>query len=603
MTDESERITELRAALAQGTGGGIDPALREQLGLAPEADDATAARALVEAVWAAEADAIGTGEPRRHDPRPGPARAPVAPANSSFLGMLDARGGGGSGDGMHVEDLVDVRTLIAVLRGGTLRQRRAAALRLGQRVAEGKALSNDAQRLVQEALTQIRDVEVAYELSLAREKLHGGAGREARDEHDRWQRLAARVEADVARFWDTELAKEPIAALDGEERAMLLLRLRELGDRTVDHVCAGIEATDGVTDRAGRHALLSSLRSSGDPRLIPSLCAVLATSERELVIEAARVLGRIDDPRARIALGPVYDRAVLDAERAVLAGALAQSGDSRGASTIRRLLASEDDAVVLMALDALRSFASFEDPEPVLRVLERPDPGLVLEAVRALQRVGDARALAALARLRDRTGSSALWAEIEDAEASIRARLELRGEEPPALESASRTHDAIVKATTQTVRDPALVRLRSWWDSLVGRPWLVLGALERAVARFEAAAARRPRWCAPLLAIGLAYARRDLDAQALGAFRRAIDVSRGEVERHPTVVRAVVRAFLRRADEMEHQGRRDIARGLLEEAMSIDLRRAGAAQRIEVDRRHRALRGSFGAEARAPEAP
>jgi hypothetical protein len=41
---------------------------------------------------------------------------------------------------------------------------------------------------------------------------------------------------------------------------------------------------------------------------------------------------------------------------------------------------------------------------------------------------------------------------------------------------------------------------------------------------------------------------------------------------------------------MEREGRSDIARGLLEEVMTLDLRRAPSAMRFEISRRHDAVR-------------
>lgn len=41
---------------------------------------------------------------------------------------------------------------------------------------------------------------------------------------------------------------------------------------------------------------------------------------------------------------------------------------------------------------------------------------------------------------------------------------------------------------------------------------------------------------------------------------------------------------------MEREGRAEIARGLLEEVLSLDLRRSPAAIRFEIARRHAAIR-------------
>jgi tetratricopeptide (TPR) repeat protein len=118
---------------------------------------------------------------------------------------------------------------------------------------------------------------------------------------------------------------------------------------------------------------------------------------------------------------------------------------------------------------------------------------------------------------------------------------------------------------------------------------MTIGAASRAVAWFELAAARRPRWPAPLAAIALAHVRQGEPARALGAFRRAIEADRAWVERERPVVRTLANVVLRRAEEMEQSGRLDIARGLLEEVLELDLRRVPSNVRFELRRRRQAL--------------
>ncbi|MDH5491921.1 MAG: hypothetical protein OEY14_08200, partial [Myxococcales bacterium] len=108
--------------------------------------------------------------------------------------------------------------------------------------------------------------------------------------------------------------------------------------------------------------------------------------------------------------------------------------------------------------------------------------------------------------------------------------------------------------------------------------------------RFEAASARRPGWCAPLLALGQAFASRELYSRALVAFRRAIEANRAGLEANPRAVRALAHTFLRRAEQMERDGRHDIASGLVGEILTLDLRRAPSSLRFELERRHEARR-------------
>ncbi len=100
----------------------------------------------------------------------------------------------------------------------------------------------------------------------------------------------------------------------------------------------------------------------------------------------------------------------------------------------------------------------------------------------------------------------------------------------------------------------------------------------------------RAGWVAPVLAVALAYSGRQQHAQALGAFRRALDIDRNGVEQNPASVRALARSFLLRAEEVERQGRVDVAQGLLEEVLAVDLRKAPSGLRFALHQRLEALR-------------
>jgi hypothetical protein len=94
----------------------------------------------------------------------------------------------------------------------------------------------------------------------------------------------------------------------------------------------------------------------------------------------------------------------------------------------------------------------------------------------------------------------------------------------------------------------------------------------------------------PLAALALHYARSDRPPQALAAFRRALEADKGWVERNLYAMRTLARIFLRRAEEVEKSGRVDIARGLIEEVLSLDLRRVPSELRFELSRRQEQLR-------------
>ncbi len=273
----------------------------------------------------------------------------------------------------------------------------------------------------------------------------------------------------------------------------------------------------------------------------------------------------------------------------MLAGALGHAaGDARGRSFLLGLLESGDTETARRALEALDAVGGPEDVSAVVKFLEEGDPSLRVTAIRTLARIGDGRALEALRALQEQTSVSAIWAEVEDAEGAIRARIELRGEE----------HDTRGIVLARREREKIATKdegkggfgLRGYTDYAIGVMWLLLGSMARAVARFERAATRRRAWARPLVAVALAYARRERHALALASFRRAIEIDRNEVEQNPIAMRALAMSFLRRADEVERDGRHDIARGLLEEVTALDLRRAPSALRFEVTRRYEAAR-------------
>lgn len=575
------RLPLLRAWLDEGIGVDVE-AIRNELGTRADASDAEVAATVVTSLGRASLLKASVRPDRRLDDRHSLPPAPVGAADSSFLGRLGVAGE----QGMRVDRLDDLRTLIAVVRGGTLVQRRAAVVRIGALLAHGRQ-DPEVTKEAMVMLHQLRDVELLYERAKARETLPGAQGRRARTEAEQWRATLKKVEASVASFWDGESRVEPILALPGDQRAMLLARVRDLPDPIVAHLSAVIEGCDGATDEAGRMALLSSLRYAGDRRLVPSLSMLLATAPADLAIEAARVLGRIDDPRVRPALLAAFDRSLVDSRRAVLVGALALQGDYRGCGYVRELLETADAHVRLAALEALEAVGSSEDSESVAAGLEEQDTVLLARTVRTLARVGDRRVLPGLLALRERTSVSALWAEAEDAIAAIRARLELRGEEP-------QTGDTLVfkvpAAPVERKTVTTLARLQARRDLWVGSLWLLLGFFGRAMARFDAAALRRPGWTPPLVAAGMAYIGREEFARALTAFRQAIAADRSRLERNAIVIKAIAHAFLRRAEEMERDGRKDIARGLVGEVLALDLRRAPGALRFELVRRQEALR-------------
>jgi hypothetical protein len=214
---------------------------------------------------------------------------------------------------------------------------------------------------------------------------------------------------------------------------------------------------------------------------------------------------------------------------------------------------------------------------------------LASKAAHTLGRISDGRGLAELSRVAREAGVGALRAAAEEAVLQIGARLVLRGEEPtgeglPLAEEEER--ESVVAPSV-----PAFgVRFRALRLFVVARLWQLVGASDRALRRLEDAVKCRPDWSLPMVVAGMMYAGREEDGQALALFRRALALSRRRIERNPLLIKHVARCFLRRSEQVERDGRLAIARGLLEEVLTLDLRRVPSSLRFEIGRRHEALR-------------
>lgn len=573
-----------------GLGRDPDDQLRESLAAPEGADDRALARALIASVAGADVQRLAHTESsplEASEPRESHLPSPVVATDRSFLGRLQVEGGH---EGQQsLAEVGHVPTLLAVLRAGSLWQRRAAAKRLSERLSEDELDAEDRHH-IQDVLEHLRDVEIASELRTCQGLLSGPRAREAQETAQEVSTLAARLEVEVRRYWDGDAPEEPLMAWSGDARALLLLHARELSDLVMAHVAALIEGGTGPTDGERQRSVLSAVRYAGDIRLVATLVSLLEEPDSTVVIEAARAVSRIDDPRVWPALLRAYERSVVDIERIALGAALGRFGDVRAADYVRAQLRSQDPHVLIRAIEALRTVGGPEDVPAVLPFVRSDDPILSAKAAHTLGRIADGRALLELLRVARESSSGALRAAAEEAADQTRARLVLRGEEPPA--------EGVVVLGGERQRDtePTLpsvgIRLRSFRHYLSGRIWQILGATGRALARFEAAANCRPDWAVPVIVAGLMHAARDEYAQALALFRRAIEVERARVERNPLLIRAVARCFLRRSEQVERDGRVAIARGLLDEVMALDLRRAPSSLRFEIGRRHETLRVS-----------
>jgi tetratricopeptide (TPR) repeat protein len=252
------------------------------------------------------------------------------------------------------------------------------------------------------------------------------------------------------------------------------------------------------------------------------------------------------------------------------------------------MLEGDVEALKPLALEALAELGTGDDAQAL--PLDKLGSSALKKGLRVLEQIGDGRALEALGRLEHAGLSPALRADSEDAAAAIRARLELLGEEAPPAHAAAEAFDTAKMAVMRRRQDPASVRMRARWSLWLAHAWAVLGSQARAVGRFETAAALRPEWVTPVLSLALLYARVANHTQALAGFRRALDIDRPSVERNAAAVRALAQSFLRRSEAVERDGRHDIAFGLLEEALALDLRRAPSGLRFALSQRHEALR-------------
>jgi hypothetical protein len=610
MTDaqRSAQTQELSSILERGTGVADSIPARRMLGLDPEAEDKVFAQALVRAVARAHSPEL---PPSRSQPAPEsgslpPSAASEAPGTPAAIAGEAApnaasssrpatphtasrafrlRTAPGSAPALSIARLDDVRTLLLILRAGSLFQRRESVRRIGELLQSSTPLASDLRRHALESLARLQHTELAHDIGELFARLPGSEGRAARAEQRTRVERAEQVEARVTAFWDGEDEAEPIAALHAEERAQLLARIRGLPDLLVRHVAALLEDAQSLGSDPRVRSLLGSLEWSGDPRLLPALRSVLTLHEAETFDPCVRALASIEDPRVAPLLREVYERTAPTRDRLVLGAALGRYGDGRGLTYAREVLGGGDPALLTAALEVLAELGGGEDVQHVTELLEHSDEAVVRAAVGALARIGDGRSLVALSALRTRVQRSAARAHIEDAELSIRARMELLGEEAPSQLATSVAWDTNKMVARARTRDPATVRVRARLYHVFAYLWLVCGATLRAIARFEAAAALRPEWIAPVLALALLYARLGQIPQALAAFRRAVDIDRYQLESDGHAITALAQTYLRRAEAMEREGRLDIARSLIEEVLGYDLRKAVPEVRFALQER------------------
>lgn len=565
-------MTDLERRLREGTGAD-DASIARVLGVAA-LDEQGFARALTERIGAEAQTArqqtarqarprIGEGDTQGADPASALEAGAARREQHDFLHRLEPI----SRDGERgIDRIEDTATLLAVLRGGSLRQRRAATVRLGE-LGDGRTRELRAQ--IDEALATVRDDDLALEIGRARARLGIADSSDLETDDALAQRVLAELQVAIPRYYEGEIEGDPLLQLDAEARALVGSRLRSASPLVIAHLATLLEG-GGDEGEAQRASWLGAVRSVGDPRLVPTLGALLDAPERGLVLEAARALGRTDTASARVLLAGAFRRSSTPADRALLGGMLGLQGVDHveGDSVLAELrdtMRAEDPRARLAAAEAIGPLATSEDFEPLASLLGSGSLALDRAVVRSLGRLGDARGVRLLRAQREGDRGAALSVEVAEALRAIRAQMELRGE----------------RDVPEGLLAPEIPRAASpWWARAIAHLHLAMAAVlarlglhARALKRLERATRRARELASPWVAKGRLFEARGASAESLVVFRRAIEIDRAFVERTPSAVRAVARAFLRRAEASAREGRVDVAAGLLEEVHALDLRR------------------------------
>jgi hypothetical protein len=154
------------------------------LNLDEKADSKEIARALVRTISQRSAKELHMAALGWQDPREAEEVSRVFSLAPSYLGRLTT---GASERRLDLERFDDARTLLGVLRAGTLIQRRAAARRLATLLEDTGKLSIEELREVNDTLSQLRDVEISHDLAGARTRLMGVESRRTRAMRREWE--------------------------------------------------------------------------------------------------------------------------------------------------------------------------------------------------------------------------------------------------------------------------------------------------------------------------------------------------------------------------------------------------------------------------------
>lgn len=468
--------------------------------------------------------------------------------------------------------------LFAILDGGTHMEKRLLLERLRYQISKG-GMPHDLLKRWTARLGTFHDLDLLYDTTQV--KLLLGV-QDAIHEKAEAAKIAKRLEPLCKQFWEETGNEEPFLGLSGDKQALFSVHIRNASPLVISHFCELLESS--VHDSRYR-MILSMLKYAGDPRLVASLRICLMSGVESLVIQAAQALGRIADPRAYSALLFAYERSVENKTRLELGAALAMHGDGRAKGFALGCLSHDDIRVQKSAFEVMSHLADVDDTAAMAETVTHLDPkpehrGLAIQACRALARTGSAAAYPHLETLSRRFGSS-LAIELEDADRAIRAQIFLRGEVIP------QQRDSVMLASAQGVvdrqGDPVLLRIKGWWSFGWGIFFRAFGQKHRAIKQFELAGQRKHSWSLPYIMIATIEMGRKRHAQALSAFRRALEANTSQSLRIPGISTEIARCYLLRADELKREHQPLIAQNILEEALELDLRRAHPALRHQLN--------------------
>ncbi len=232
--------------------------------------------------------------------------------------------------------------------------------------------------------------------------------------------------------------------------------LGRLGDRTA---VPRLVETLGDPEPSVRREVAKALGQLKDRRAVPGLIDALGDSDMNVRFFAAYALGEIRDPRARDALlGTLSDSQWNVRDQA--AWALCELHDPQIVKPLVEVLKQPgaDGAAVMWLLHQLGPDHSID---ALAGLLDQPDPGTRLRAVRALAEVKDPRRFdALLATLNDREASvrlAVIGALVETGDARSREALERRATVEGDPQVSKSLQDAILQLSPRR-------HLAAWWN-------------------------------------------------------------------------------------------------------------------------------------------